>query len=65
MDIEKEKEKIAQFIKVGLVVLSIILVIGLGIQFIPKIGGSNNGKEEKNSVIQKTSLLVENDIIEG
>ncbi len=36
MNIEEEREKIASFIKVGIVILSVMAVMTLGMQFIPK-----------------------------
>jgi Predicted xylanase/chitin deacetylase len=48
MDIQQERKKISQFIKVGLAVLSGVLLMGLGIKYIPEaisVTSNSSGRE--------------------
>lgn len=48
MDVEEEKKKIGVFLKAGIIILSGVLLIASGIQFIPdviSVSSTSNGRE--------------------
>ena len=47
MNLEEERERIASFIKVGIVVLTVIAVFGLGINYMPDAVSVSSGKNKK------------------
>lgn len=46
----EEKEKLRYFCKIGIIVLSILVIVFAGVRFIPKIITADNSNMKKSSV---------------